>query len=71
MHLPHRWGFKMSQLKADIEARNLQLSPEDVEGVDTGYDFGSGFPHNLVSGGKVAQGPGPTRCPGLGGIGSF
>ena len=41
-------GRKVSNLKANIEALGLQLSHQDIEEIETGYDFDPGFPHNFI-----------------------
>lgn len=52
-------GRKISHLKTNAEALSLQLTPQDVEDIEKGYDFDVGFPHNFIySGmGKPPQGP--------------
>lgn len=51
-------GRKVSHLKGNIEALGLQLSQEDMDEIETGYDFQIGFPHNFLAGGNRApQGP--------------
>ncbi|RDL29997.1 Aryl-alcohol dehydrogenase (NADP(+)) [Venustampulla echinocandica] len=63
-------GRKVAHLKANIEALNLQLTPEDVAEIQTGYDFDPGFPHNFVNTeGKAPRGPEDISC--LGWLGYF
>lgn len=51
-------GNKISQLKANVEALSLQLTPQDIAEIDKGYDFDLGFPHNFINmAGAVPQGP--------------
>ncbi|KAI1116526.1 putative norsolorinic acid reductase [Nemania sp. NC0429] len=51
-------GRKVEHLKANIEALRLELTQEDIDTIDQGYDFDIGFPHSLVSAtGKIPQGP--------------
>lgn len=51
-------GRKVEHLKGNIEALGLELSQEDIEEIETGYDFDVGFPMNLLGGGKNgAKGP--------------
>jgi len=40
---------KTSHLKSNIEAPPPQLTPEDIEEIEKGYDLDLGFPHNFVS----------------------
>lgn len=51
-------GNKVSQLKANVEALSLELTPEDIAEIDKGYDFDLGFPHNFINmAGYAPQGP--------------
>jgi aryl-alcohol dehydrogenase-like predicted oxidoreductase len=51
-------GRKIEHLKGNIEALSLELSQEDIEEIETGYDFNVGFPMNFLGGGKNgAKGP--------------
>lgn len=51
-------GRKVEHLKGNIEALSLRLTPEEIEEIETGYDFDVGFPHNFLSGAnKAPQGP--------------
>ena len=42
-------GRKVAHLKANMEALGLQLSPQDIEDVENGYDFDPGFRHNCIN----------------------
>uniref|UniRef100_A0A093XMV6 Norsolorinic acid reductase A n=1 Tax=Talaromyces marneffei PM1 TaxID=1077442 RepID=A0A093XMV6_TALMA len=42
-------GRKTEHLKANIEALTLDLTPEDVAEIETGYEFDVGFPHNFIN----------------------
>lgn len=51
-------GRKVEHLKANIEALGLELSPEDIKEIESGYDFNLGFPHNFMSlTGSMIRGP--------------
>ncbi|KAI1353284.1 aryl-alcohol dehydrogenase [Xylaria sp. FL0043] len=51
-------GRKVEHLKANIEALGLELSPEDIKEIESGYDFDLGFPHNFMSStGSMIRGP--------------
>ena len=51
-------GNSVENLKANVEALSLELTPEDVAELDKGYDFDIGFPHSfLTMAGYSAQGP--------------
>ena len=51
-------GRKVSYLKANVEALSLQLTLQDVEEIEKGYDFDTGFPHNFINmAGKAPRGP--------------
>ncbi|KAF2479477.1 aryl-alcohol dehydrogenase [Neohortaea acidophila] len=51
-------GRKVEHLKSNIEALTIQLSPEEIDEIETGYDFQLGFPHNFLRGAnKAPQGP--------------
>jgi hypothetical protein len=51
-------GRKVSHLKGNIEALGIRLTPEDMDDIETGYDFQIGFPHNFLRGeNKALQGP--------------
>lgn len=50
-------GRKVEHLKGNIEALGLGLTDEDVEEIETGYDFDMGFPYDFLGGGKAPQGP--------------
>lgn len=43
-------GRTLEQLKENIEALKLRLSEEDIQEIETGYDFNPGFPHTFLSG---------------------
>ncbi|KAI9866804.1 MAG: hypothetical protein M1813_000746 [Trichoglossum hirsutum] len=52
-------GRKLSHLKSNIEALHLELSPEDIDEIESAVPFDTGFPHNFLGGGpKGAKGPG-------------
>lgn len=51
-------GRKISNLKANIEALGLRLSPTDMEEIDKAYGFDTGFPHYFINmAGGMARGP--------------
>ncbi|OHW97115.1 norsolorinic acid reductase [Colletotrichum incanum] len=50
-------GRKVEHLRGNIEALGLELSEEDIEEIETGYDFDVGFPYDFLGGGKVPKGP--------------
>lgn len=50
-------GRKVEHLKGNIEALELELTGEDVEEIETGYEFDVGFPYDFLGGGKVPKGP--------------
>ncbi|KAF6839577.1 norsolorinic acid reductase [Colletotrichum plurivorum] len=50
-------GRKVEHLRGNIEALGLGLSQEDIEEIETGYDFDVGFPYDFLGGGKVPRGP--------------
>lgn len=51
-------GRKVSHLKSNIEALGLRLSAEDMEEIESAYDFQIGFPHNFLTGqNKAPRGP--------------
>jgi aryl-alcohol dehydrogenase-like predicted oxidoreductase len=50
-------GRKVEHLKGNIEALGLELTEEDVQEIETGYDFDPGFPYDFLGGGKVPRGP--------------
>lgn len=51
-------GRKISHLKSNIQALGLRLSPDDIDEIETAYDFQVGFPHNFIRGGnKAPRGP--------------
>ncbi|KAK6859836.1 sterigmatocystin biosynthesis dehydrogenase stcV [Apiospora arundinis] len=51
-------GRKVEQLKANVEALSLELSPEDIAEIEKGYAFDLGFPHNMLnSNGAMVKGP--------------
>jgi hypothetical protein len=63
-------GRKVEHLKANLEALSLELTPEDVAEIETGYDFDLGFPHNFLS--TTGRSPrGPQDISVLGMIGHF
>ncbi|RAK98850.1 aryl-alcohol dehydrogenase [Aspergillus ibericus CBS 121593] len=41
-------GRKVEHLKANVGALSLELTPEDVKEIETGYDFDLGFPHSFL-----------------------
>ncbi|KAK4505445.1 hypothetical protein PRZ48_003408 [Zasmidium cellare] len=56
--IPILGGRKVSHLRSNIEALGLRLSPEDMDAIESAYDFQIGFPHNFVAGeNKAPQGP--------------
>ncbi|KAK8075135.1 aldo/keto reductase [Apiospora hydei] len=63
-------GRKVEQLKANVEALSLELSPEDVAEIEKGYDFDVGFPHSILnSNGTMVKGPQDVTL--LAGMGHF
>lgn len=51
-------GRKVSHLKSNIEALGIDLTQEEIDEIDTGYDFQLGFPHEFLRGeNKMVQGP--------------
>lgn len=51
-------GRKVEQLKANVEALTLELTPEDVAEIDKSYDFDPGYPHNFINlSGNPTTGP--------------
>lgn len=51
-------GRKIEHLKTNIEALSIPLSAEEIEEIETGYNFELGFPHNFLRGAnKAPQGP--------------
>lgn len=50
-------GRKVEHLRGNIEALGLALTDEDVEEIETGYEFDVGFPYDFLGGGKAPKGP--------------
>lgn len=50
-------GRKVEHLKGNIEALGLELTEEDVEEIETGYEFDIGFPYDFLGWGKIPKGP--------------
>lgn len=50
-------GRRVEHLKGNIEALALELTEEDVEEIETGYDFDVEFPYDFLGGGKAPRGP--------------
>ena len=51
-------GRKVSHLKSNVEALGIHLSQEDIDEIESGYDFELGFPHGFLRGAnKMVQGP--------------
>lgn len=52
-------GRKVDHLKGNIEALGLELSQEDMDEIESAYDFSVGFPGSFLSGGnpKGLKGP--------------
>ncbi|PVH71902.1 Aldo/keto reductase [Cadophora sp. DSE1049] len=50
-------GRKKDHLLSNIKALGLHLSNEEVKEIDGAYSFDMGFPHNLLSEGKIPLGP--------------
>lgn len=63
-------GRKVSHLKANAEALGLELTPEDIAEIETGYDFDLGFPHNFLNVAGFAP-EGPQHVSILTGLGHF
>jgi len=64
-------GNKVSQLKANVEALSLELSPEDVAEIDRGYDFDIGFPNSFINMACTRPPIGPADVSFLTGMGHF
>jgi hypothetical protein len=48
----------VEHLKANVEALSLELTPEDVQEIEKGYEFDIGFPHKFMSStGNMITGP--------------
>jgi len=47
--VPTVGGRKVAHLKANVEALSLELSQEDVQIIEKGYDFDVGYPHNFLN----------------------
>lgn len=63
-------GNKISQLKANVEALSLELTPEDIAEINKGYDFDLGWPHNFLNlAGFMPEGPQHVSF--LAGLGHF
>ncbi|KAJ5645780.1 hypothetical protein N7490_002152 [Penicillium lividum] len=63
-------GNKISQLKANVEALSLELTPQDVAEINKGYDFDLGWPHNFLNlAGFMPEGPQHVSF--LAGLGHF
>lgn len=45
-------GRRIEHLKGNIEALTIELSPEDVEEIESAVPFDLGFPHNFLWGGN-------------------
>lgn len=43
-------GRTVEHLRGNVEALSLALTPEDIEEIETGYDFDVGFPNNFLTG---------------------
>lgn len=51
-------GSKVEYLKANVEALSLELTPDDVAEIETGYDFDLGFPQTFMNPGRyMIKGP--------------
>ena len=51
-------GRKVSHLKSNIEALGIALTKEEIDEIETGYDFELGFPHSFLRGeNKMVRGP--------------
>jgi hypothetical protein len=51
-------GRNVTNLKTNIEALGLELSPEDIAEIETGYEFDLGFPQSFINmEGKPPTGP--------------
>lgn len=51
-------GRNVEHLKGNIEALRLRLTQDEIEEIETGYDFQLGFPHAFLAGAnKAPQGP--------------
>ncbi|KAI9768525.1 MAG: hypothetical protein M1839_004014 [Geoglossum umbratile] len=51
-------GRKVSHLKGNIEALSLELSPGDIDEIESAVPFDLGFPHAFLAGGqKAIKGP--------------
>lgn len=50
-------GRNPDHLQSNIEALELELSPEDIESIEAADDFDIGFPTNFIGGAKGVQTP--------------
>lgn len=63
-------GHNVANLKINVEALGLELSPEDIAEIETGYEFDLGFPSNFINmAGKPPRGPADASV--LGHLGFF
>ena len=47
--VPMVGGSKPEHLKSNVEALSLELTPEDIKEIESGYDFDMGFPHSFIN----------------------
>jgi aryl-alcohol dehydrogenase-like predicted oxidoreductase len=58
-------GRKLEHLEGNIPAIGVSLSPEDVEKIESSYEFDHGFPHTFLSGALFdGSKPRPANGPG-------
>lgn len=50
-------GRKVSYLRSNVAALKIALSKDEINKIDVAYNFQAGFPHNIVSGSKLSNGP--------------
>lgn len=61
-------GRKVEHLKGNIEALEVNLTPEEIDEIDAAVPFDIGFPHNfLFAGGKLPKAYGDVALLGMGG----
>ncbi|KAF3480541.1 aryl-alcohol dehydrogenase [Arthroderma uncinatum] len=63
-------GNNVENLKANVEALALELTPEDIAEINKAYEFDLGFPHNFLNGAGF-MGEGPQHVSFLNGLGHF
>ncbi|KAL9621507.1 MAG: hypothetical protein Q9160_004037 [Pyrenula sp. 1 TL-2023] len=69
--IPLIGGRKVAHLKSNIAALSLELTPEEIAEVETGYDFDFGFPFNFYTMGKSIMPRAPQDVVMLENLGHF